>query len=89
MKLLFYDLFILCFEAGAWLLSPFNVKARQWLKGRVNWADKLQQQVAGNPNFGKNGTLWIHASSLGEFEQGKPLLDELPLLFFLRRVTNL
>jgi 3-deoxy-D-manno-octulosonic-acid transferase len=77
LKLLFYDLFILCFEAGAWLLSPFNVKARQWLKGRVNWADKLQQQVSAIPGYGKTGTLWMHASSLGEFEQGKPLLDEL------------
>lgn len=37
----------------------------------------MQQHVKTLSNYGRSGTLWMHASSLGEFEQGKPLLDEL------------
>ncbi|MES2646405.1 MAG: glycosyltransferase N-terminal domain-containing protein [Bacteroidota bacterium] len=82
MKLLLYDLFILCFEAGAWLLSPFNVKARQWLLGRVHWISKLQQQIeASRLHADDNPVVWMHASSLGEFEQGRPVIEALKQKF--------
>jgi 3-deoxy-D-manno-octulosonic-acid transferase len=70
--------FILCFEAGAWLLSPFNPKARQWLMGRVNWIPKLQQQIESS-RLHEDGkpVVWMHASSLGEFEQGRPIIEAL------------
>jgi 3-deoxy-D-manno-octulosonic-acid transferase len=76
LKLLLYDFFILCFEFGAWLLSPFNTKARLWLLGRVNWQTKLHHKID-KAGFRKNGkpVVWMHASSLGEYEQGKPVLD--------------
>lgn len=77
MKLLFYDLFVLCYDAAAWLVSPFNLKARLWLKGRVNWTARLQQQVKNAGFQPGDQVVWMHAASLGEFEQGKPVLDEL------------
>jgi 3-deoxy-D-manno-octulosonic-acid transferase len=52
--------------------SPFNKKAWLWISGRRNWRTKLMQwQHSGSP------TLWFHAASLGEFEQGLPLIEEL------------
>ncbi len=76
MKLLLYDLFNLCFEAGAWLLSPFNTKARLWLLGRVNWASKLQQKITKSGlHTDEQPVVWMHASSLGEFEQGRPVVE--------------
>jgi len=53
------------------LASPFSRKASQWLSGRR--ANQLQiSQWKGDK---KRRTLWMHVSSLGEFEQGRPILE--------------
>jgi 3-deoxy-D-manno-octulosonic-acid transferase len=76
-KLVLYDLFIFLYQTGARLLTPFNSKARLWLLGRKRWASRLRQQVA-QLDAGQSSTVvWMHASSLGEFEQGRPLLEKI------------
>lgn len=53
-------------------LGPLNEKAKKWSDGRKNWRHLLQEQVKhweGQPVF------WLHAASLGEFEQGRPLIE--------------
>jgi len=52
------------------LAAPFNSKARQWVKGRKGWKNKLADAF-------KEGDLvaWFHAASLGEFEQGRPVME--------------
>ena len=52
------------------LVSPFNNKARQFVKGRKNWSGKLAQQIEINARY-----IWVHCASLGEFEQGRPLIE--------------
>jgi 3-deoxy-D-manno-octulosonic-acid transferase len=52
------------------LVSLFNRKARLWIRGRKGIFDKIKKQV--KP---ENNLLWFHASSLGEFEQGRPLIE--------------
>ncbi|MFW5821950.1 MAG: 3-deoxy-D-manno-octulosonic acid transferase [Tangfeifania sp.] len=52
------------------LLSPFNTKARQFVKGRKNWSGKLTRQIETNARY-----IWVHCASLGEFEQGRPLIE--------------
>lgn len=47
-----------------------NAKARLWLAGRRNWQEKMRNGLAHKENV-----VWIHAASLGEFEQGRPLLE--------------
>jgi 3-deoxy-D-manno-octulosonic-acid transferase len=54
------------------LLSPFHSKAYQWVLGRKNWEHKLQQI-----NQNNNDVVWMHCASLGEFEQGRPVLEAL------------
>lgn len=67
--LYFTGICIYCFaiRITAW----FNTKARQWVDGRKNWKKNLKSEVSGL----KGQTVWIHCSSLGEFEQARPLVD--------------
>jgi 3-deoxy-D-manno-octulosonic-acid transferase len=53
-----------------WLVSFRNQKARKWLSGRKNLFEKIQKVViSGEP------LLWFHVSSLGEFEQARPVIE--------------
>jgi 3-deoxy-D-manno-octulosonic-acid transferase len=51
--------------------SPFSIRARNWLKGRRINRERLKGWVK-NPD---TRCLWVHASSLGEFEQGRPVIE--------------
>ena len=52
--------------------SLFNKKAAGWVHGRRNWKEDLKKNFAGNP-----GPFWVHCASLGEFEQGRPVIENL------------
>ena len=54
------------------MASPFNIKARMWIRGRINWKSELKKAVGE-----ENKLIWVHCSSLGEFEQGRPFIEEL------------
>ena len=68
-----YRLFLWAYVCGARLIAPFNLKARRWLAGRkdVFAALKSFRQTDQRP------VIWFHCASLGEFEQGRPLLEAL------------
>jgi 3-deoxy-D-manno-octulosonic-acid transferase len=53
--------------AITWLVSPFHAKARRMLEGKKAWRE-------GFPTTSKK-VFWMHCASLGEFEQGRPLLE--------------
>ena len=65
-----YNIGILVYAFLARLLSPFNNKARLWTIGRKNWEASLKQRAGGNGKY-----IWIHCASLGEFEQGRPVIE--------------
>ena len=67
---LLYSFGIRCYVLAVRLASPFNPKARQMLQG---WKEVFGR-VAVSP-VGKGKTAWFHASSLGEFEQARPVLE--------------
>ncbi len=68
-----YILFIKFYPIIAKILSPFNAKASLWIKGRKNIFNKI------NASLKKDNSkkIWMHCASLGEFEQGRPLLEKL------------
>ncbi|MCL3782287.1 3-deoxy-D-manno-octulosonic acid transferase [Prolixibacteraceae bacterium JC049] len=68
---LFYNIAIHFYRFLIGIASVRNVKAKQWVSGRKNWAEKLQQQI--DPN---KPVVWFHCASLGEFEQGRPVIEE-------------
>lgn len=51
-------------------MSLFNPKARQWVKGRKGWKESLRHRIKGGEEY-----IWIHCASLGEFEQGRPVIE--------------
>lgn len=52
------------------LVSFRNPKARKWLSGRKNLFERIQKEVIpGEP------LLWFHVSSLGEYEQARPVIE--------------
>ena len=53
-------------------VSIFNPKAKLWIVGRKNWRHKLEEATKGSENI-----IWFHAASLGEFEQGRPLIEKI------------
>ena len=41
-----------------------------WVKGRRGWSSKLKDNFASGEK-----TIWFHCASLGEFEQGRPVIE--------------
>lgn len=66
-----YDLGIFIYVLLIRLAAPFNSKASKWLNGRKNWASTLSDWRKKHPGE----LVWIHCASLGEFEQGRPLIE--------------
>jgi len=66
----FYNFFIHLFYLGILIASPFNKKAALWIKGRKNILYKIKSSISPDDKI-----VWFHAASLGEFEQGKPLME--------------
>jgi len=66
---LFYNISILLYNLGIRIASLFNSKAKLWIKGRKNIFQKLQLATQGHANI-----VWFHCASLGEFEQGRPII---------------
>jgi 3-deoxy-D-manno-octulosonic-acid transferase len=69
----FYNLGIHLLTGLMWLAALFHPKAQKWVSGRKNWRQRYNKDLtlpAPRP------TLWMHVSSLGEFEQGRPVLEK-------------
>jgi len=67
-----YDLGIRLYYLLILLVSPFNLKARQWIRGRRGLMKKIENTI--DPAL---PLIWFHCSSLGEFEQGRPLMEKI------------
>lgn len=67
-----YTLVMRLYAALIALLSPWHAKARLWHNGRKGLLKRMAESVSINDRI-----IWIHVSSLGEFEQGRPLIEEI------------
>ncbi len=68
--MLAYQFMIRAYLASIHLASLWNSKAKKWVAGRRNWEQKLEESLQPNSEY-----IWVHCSSLGEFEQGRPLIE--------------
>lgn len=68
-----YRIFIWLYPKAVWLVSFSNQKAHRWLEGRKGIFKQLAE------TFHRNGSpvIWMHCASVGEFEQGLPVLERL------------
>ncbi len=61
------------YSAGIHVVSPWNRKAKMWIRGRKFFFKNLKKNYVPQPG----NTVWMHCASLGEFEQGRPLLKKI------------
>ncbi|WP_336688399.1 MULTISPECIES: 3-deoxy-D-manno-octulosonic acid transferase [unclassified Chryseobacterium] len=68
----FYNIFIHLLIFGMKVFSLFNDKTKKGVEGRKESLEKVKS------GFKKSDkVIWMHASSLGEYEQGLPVLEQL------------
>ncbi len=69
---LLYRFFIFSYSLIVRVAAVFNPKARLWIAGRKNILSEIKKNV--NP---AGRIVWVHCASLGEFEQGRPLIEQI------------
>ena len=62
-----YNIGILLLGIGVRVHGLFNAKSKLWVEGRKDWRSKL-------PDTENRKVIWFHCASLGEFDQGLPLM---------------
>lgn len=65
-----YELFIILYNIGVWVASFFSKKVRAMWKGEHQTFRVLREKIDPNAMY-----IWFHAASLGEFEQGRPIME--------------
>ena len=66
-----YTFAIYLYAICAKIFALFNTKARTLVRGQKNTWKILEEKI------GQDSYVWFHAASLGEFEQGRPLMERL------------
>ncbi|MCR5270331.1 MAG: 3-deoxy-D-manno-octulosonic acid transferase [Prevotella sp.] len=67
-----YNLIIYMYLLGVAIYSRFNEKVRKMWRGERDAFRVLREKVDPNARY-----VWFHAASLGEFEQGRPLMEQI------------
>lgn len=67
---LFYNTIIKLYGLIIRITVPFNSKAKLFITGRKNIFERIKLALGQNKNI-----VWFHCSSLGEFEQARPLIE--------------
>jgi len=70
-----YTLFIYCYTTAIRVASLFNPKAALWVKGRKNIFLRMEAALKQADPYGSRKRVWFHCASLGEFEQGRPVIE--------------
>jgi 3-deoxy-D-manno-octulosonic-acid transferase len=71
--ILLYNSFIFLFSIFSRVAALFNPKAKAFVSGRKNGLRELVLAFDHNAS----PVIWIHCASLGEFEQGRPIIEAL------------
>ena len=67
-----YNIIIYIYLLGVAIASRWDGKIRKMWRGERDAFDVLREKVDPNARY-----LWFHAASLGEFEQGRPIMERL------------
>lgn len=67
-----YNLAMILYDFAVHLAAPFSRKPRKMMKGHWVVYRLLRQQLKPGKQY-----IWFHAASLGEFEQGRPLIEKI------------
>ena len=79
--LLIYNLFIRLYAFAIRIASLWNSKAKEWISGRKDWYEELKKKIDPSDKI-----IWFHCASAGEFEQGKPVIEEIKSVYPSRKI---
>jgi 3-deoxy-D-manno-octulosonic-acid transferase len=65
-----YNLGIRIYQVLVAMASIFNSKAKLFRNGRKGWEQRLGESIKKDDRI-----VWFHCASLGEFEQGRPVIE--------------
>ena len=77
-----YDLFVKSYTIAIRVAARWNKKAAAWVEGRKDVFEQLEKAVAPGDCW-----IWIHCSSAGEFEQGKPVIEAIKKAFPSKKIA--
>jgi len=77
-----YNIGIQLYGFIIYLLSPFSTKASLFIEGRKNIFKKIALAVDPSQKH-----IWFHFASLGEFEQGRTVLEKIKVLYPQKRIV--
>jgi 3-deoxy-D-manno-octulosonic-acid transferase len=77
-----YDIFLAAYGFLIRLAALWNPKAKSWLHGRKH-PEKAISSLRQSP---EDPVVWIHCASLGEFEQGRPVLEAIRVAYPRHRI---
>lgn len=71
----FYTIGLRAYQLLARAVTPVNAKARLWSAGQHQVLSRLAHALPSRTGPAAPPLAWFHAASLGEFEQGRPVID--------------
>lgn len=74
--LFLYNLILLFGSQVVNLLALFNPKMKLFVDGRKGVFERIREKI--NPS---DKTIWFHAASLGEYEQGLPVIEQIKIKY--------
>jgi 3-deoxy-D-manno-octulosonic-acid transferase len=69
-----YTVLLLLYGAAIRFAGMFNRKAKLWSDGRKGLFERLRRAMD-QVNRERTPVIWFHVASLGEFEQGRPVIE--------------
>lgn len=73
----FYNLFVHLYPLLIRFAALWNPKAAQWVNGRKDQFSRLKEVV----ELSDKPIIWFHSASLGEFEQGRPVIETISMRY--------
>jgi 3-deoxy-D-manno-octulosonic-acid transferase len=67
-----YNICVALYARLVAIVSPWSIKAKQFTQGRKDIFTRMAQAISA-----EDRVVWMHVASLGEFEQGRPILEEI------------
>ena len=67
-----YNIVMAAYETTIKFVAFWHPKARLWSDGRKRLEERLRADIAKGERI-----VWVHAASLGEFEQGRPIIERI------------
>ena len=67
-----YNFGLTCYVWIIRLVAPRHPKARLWIHGRTDLYKRMAETIDPAARI-----VWIHVASLGEFEQGRPIIERI------------